>query len=284
MKLIHRQRWQIFVCALACALSLSACAAAQTPNGNNPAANGNANPSAAQTATPQTPSDTVRAFYGAMRAKRFREAFALTVFKPAIDSLAPEDYEDLRPDFEALAANLPEKIDVKGEQISGDKATVLFKISAPDADPNAVPSEVNLRRAPTGAWIVLADDDQTEAAIRQYGKEYFFQLRMDTHHEEALAMLQRVIKAQLAYNAQSGGRYGDMAALVKAGLLPDDISSSVSTGYNYRVEVNNNGFGYQAWATPARYNRTGKFSFFLDQTGQLRREDNNGKPLAPNKK
>ena len=36
----------------------------------------------------RSPSDTVREFYKAMREKRFREAFALSIYKPVIDGLS----------------------------------------------------------------------------------------------------------------------------------------------------------------------------------------------------
>src|SRR6266536_4080404 len=81
---------------------------------------------------PRSPSDTVREFYKAMREKRFREAFALSIYKPAIEGLKPQEFEDLRPDFEKMAAVIPEKVDLTGEQISGDAATVFIKIKEED--------------------------------------------------------------------------------------------------------------------------------------------------------
>src|SRR6266496_4721964 len=76
----------------------------------------------------RSPSDTVREFYKEMREKRFREAFALSIYKPAIEGLKPEEFEDLRPDFERLAAVLPEQVEINGEQISADAATVFVKV------------------------------------------------------------------------------------------------------------------------------------------------------------
>ncbi len=49
----------------------------------------------------RTPSDTVREFYKAMHDHRFREAWELTIYKPAVDGLNAEEMEDLRLDFEA---------------------------------------------------------------------------------------------------------------------------------------------------------------------------------------
>src|SRR5437899_6923300 len=80
----------------------------------------------------RSPSDTVREFYKAMREKRFREAFALSIYKPAIEGLKPQEFEDLRPDFEKVAGVLPEKVEITGEQISGDQATVFMKVPRDD--------------------------------------------------------------------------------------------------------------------------------------------------------
>src|SRR5678816_280149 len=59
----------------------------------------------------KSPSDVVREFYKAMREKRFREAFDLSIYKPAIDSLKPQEFEELRPDFEKMAAVIPVEVD-----------------------------------------------------------------------------------------------------------------------------------------------------------------------------
>src|SRR6266851_3169621 len=80
----------------------------------------------------RSPTDTVREFYKAMREKRFREAFALSIYKPAIEPLKPQEFEDLRPDFDKMAAAIPEQINLTGEQISGNLATVFVKVKEGD--------------------------------------------------------------------------------------------------------------------------------------------------------
>ena len=82
---------------------------------------------------PRTPTETVREFYKAMREKRFREAFGLSIYKPAIEGLSTQEFDDLRPDFEKMAAAIPEKVDLTGEQISGDAATVFVKVKDGEA-------------------------------------------------------------------------------------------------------------------------------------------------------
>ena len=86
---------------------------------------------AAQTqVSPRSPSDTVREFYKAMRARKFREAFAMSIYKPAIEGLKSEEFEDLRPDFEKMAAAIPDQVDISGEQTSGDVDSMSTRLPA----------------------------------------------------------------------------------------------------------------------------------------------------------
>src|SRR5438045_1924102 len=50
--------------------------------------------------TQRGPSDVVREFYKALRDHRFKDAFAMTIYKPAVQDLTAEEMEDLRPGFE----------------------------------------------------------------------------------------------------------------------------------------------------------------------------------------
>ena len=66
----------------------------------------------------------MRDFYRMMREKKFREAFGMSIYRPAIEGLSAQEFEDLRPDFDkmaiAVSEKIPEKVDITGEQISGD--------------------------------------------------------------------------------------------------------------------------------------------------------------------
>ena len=103
-------------------------------------------PKSPQASAVRSPSDTVREFYKAMREKRFREAFDMSIYKPAIDPLKPQEFADLRPDFEKMAAVIPATVDLGGEQISGDIATVFVKVKEGDQpglrDPDAQDFEI----------------------------------------------------------------------------------------------------------------------------------------------
>jgi hypothetical protein len=225
----------------------------------------------------RSPSDTVREFYKAMREKRFREAFALSIYKPAIDPLKPQEFEDLRPDFEKMAAILPDQVNLGGEQISGDLATVFVRVKEGDKPEQLEPVPLLLL---DGQWIV--GDRENQAIVKKAGKQFFFNTRIDIHHGEVQEMLTRVSLAQLLYSQQHEGRFADLATLISLGMLPKDLEGTASTGYKFRVNALEAGKSWNAAAEPAQYGRTGKLSFFLDASG-VRSGDTGGKPLPPPK-
>jgi hypothetical protein len=234
-------------------------------------------PVMSQQPPPRSPSDTVREFYKAMREKRFREAFDMSIYKPAIDPLKPQEFEDLRPDFEKMAAVIPEQVNLGGEQVSRDIATVFVKVKEGDAPEQAQPVTLILV---DGVWII--GDKENQAIVRKAGKQFFFNARIDTHHDEVQAMLTRISLAQLLYNQQHTGLFADLATLISLGLLPKDLEGTDSTGYRFHVNAPAGGKTWNAAAEPAQYGRTGRLSFFLDAAG-VRSSDTGGKPLVPGK-
>ena len=245
------------------------------------AALGSGTEALAQTAAPpRTPTEIVRQFYKAMHEKRFCEAFALSIYKPAIEGLSAEEFEELRPDFENMASAIPEKIEVSGEQVSGDIATVFVKIA--DADKALAEAEpVGLMReggsgAGAGAWII--GDKENQEIVRKAGKEFFFQARMQTHQTEVQTMLQRINLVEMAYASQHNNLYADLPTLIAAGLVPKDIETSETTGYHFHLTLAKDAKSWTAGAEPVRYGRTGRLSFLIDQTG-IRSADTGGKVL-----
>ncbi|MEP6703544.1 MAG: hypothetical protein ABJB34_01945 [Acidobacteriota bacterium] len=214
---------------------------------------------------PNSPADTVRAFYGHLREKRFREALFLTNLRPAIEGLTDSELKEFEVDFESIAKYVPQQIKINGEIISGDKATVTAKLPNKDLDKEEI-QEIKLRKD-GDVWVILTVDEAAEKKIKQEGKNYFRELRIETHQDEAREMLDRVAKAQMAFSALNPGVYGDMDALIKASFLPEDIRSSESTGYNYEVSVSDDRKAYSASAVPAVYGKTGKLSFEVKLDG-----------------
>jgi hypothetical protein len=227
--------------------------------------------------TPRSPSDTVREFYKAMRERKFREAFALSIYRPAIDPLKPKEFEELRPDFEKMAAIIPAEVNLGGEQISGDLATVFVRVKEGDQPEKLEPVMLILQN---GSWII--GDKENEAVVKKAGKQFFFNARIDTHHDEVQQMLTRISLAQLLYSQQHQGLFADMTTLISLGMLPKDLETAESTGYRFHVSAFDGGKTWNAGAEPAIYGHTGKLSFYMDAAG-VRSGDTGGKPLTPPK-
>lgn len=230
---------------------------------------------------PGSPADTVRAFYAKLREKKFREAIYLTNLRPAVEGLTDTELKEFDVDFEAIAQQIPQEIQINGEITTGDLATVTAKLPGEDPDKLEL-QQIKLRRE-NGVWIILTVDEAAEKEIKTEGKNYFFKLRIDTHHEEAKQMLDRISKAELVFATQNQGLFGEMPALIQSGFLPPDVLSSESTGYNYALKLSSDKKNYSAYATPAEYGKTGKLSFWVELDGRgtphLDSKDNGGKPI-----
>lgn len=226
------------------------------------------------------PADTVRLFYAKLREKKFREALFLTNLRPAIESLTDAELKDFSLDFEAIAGDVPAELEINGEIISGDVATVTANF--PNKETGKTEAQSIKLRSENGVWVILTVEGDAEKRIKAEGKDYFYNLRIETHEDEAKAMLERISKAELAYSLQHGS-CAEFQVLITEGLLPDDVLTSTSTGYNYAVQLTSDKRRYFATATPAIYGKSGKRSFLLelDSKGisRVTSKDNGGQPM-----
>ncbi len=227
---------------------------------------------------PRTPTETTRAFYTMMREKKYREAFAMSIYQPAMEGLSAQDLEDLRPDFDkmaqAIAEKLPANIDVNGEQISGDFATVFVKVLDPDGKEKVEPATLI---KVSNAWVV--GDKESLELVKKAGKKFFFEARITAHHNDVQDMMTRISLAQVLYSQSHNGMFGSMAELVAGGMVPKDIETTDSTGYRFQINRSADGKSWYATAEPVQYGRTGRLSFYLDAAG-VRSNDTGGKPLT----
>jgi len=227
--------------------------------------------------TPRTPTETMREFYRMMREKKYREAFGISIYRQAIEGLSTQEYEDLKPDFDKMAVavseRIPEKVDITGEQISGDAATVFVKLVDSDGKERVEPASLIKI---DNAWIV--GDRENLEMVRKEGKKFFFEARINAHHSDVQDMLTRISLAQVAYAGTHSSQFGNMAELITAGFLPKDIEGPDTTGYRFQVVRAPDGKSWYATAEPAQYGRTGRLSFYLDSSG-VRSGDAGGKPL-----
>ena len=83
--------------------------------------------------------------------------------------------------------------------------------------------------------------------------------RQAANESAAVANLRTINTAQVTYLSSSGGNYGNLPALVSAGLLDNTFVSGVKAGYNFAVAAT--GSDYTATATPASTN-TGRFGYY----------------------
>ena len=220
----------------------------------------------------------MRDFYRMMRERKFREAFSISIYRAAIEGLSTQEFDDLKPDFDKMAVavseKIPEKVDITGEQISGDAATVFVKVI--DADGKEKIEPASLIKI-DNAWIV--GDRENLEMVRKEGKKFFFEARINAHHSDVQDMLTRISLAQVVYAQGHNNQFGNMAELIAAGLVPKDIEGPESTGYRFQVVRATDGKSWYATAEPAQYGRTGRLSFFLDASG-VRSGDSSGKPLT----
>jgi len=227
---------------------------------------------------PRTPSDVVREFYKAMREQRFREAFALTIYKPAVEGLNAEEMEILRPGFEEKAAQIPASVEIMGEQISGNNATVFVRVPVDASSPQVTSQPLNLTNS-SGSWLIGTEADQAE--VKKAGRRYFLDALITEHESDVEDILKRLVLWQGIYSQQHGGQYGDFPALIKAGMLGANVIDPKLSGYNFRITVGKDGKSYIANAEPVSHGKTGKLSFWMDQTGLIKSADTGGKPFKP---
>lgn len=288
---MYRRSISRFVATLVLSLSTifaGACSAAASNDSKPTPGQATSNISKAGPATstidikPNSPADTVRAFYTRLREGKYREAIHLTNLRPAIEGLTDDELKEFSVDFQAIAKLVPAELEINGEIISGGDATVTAKLPGEDEEKLEL-QQVRLRKEGEH-WVILSADEETEKVIKREGKNYFYALKIETHQEEAKRMLERIAKAQMAYAAQNNGTYTDFQKLIELEYLPKDVLTSDSTGYSYAVNIAPDGKSYYATGTPAVYGKTGKMSYLLQPVlGSLPRvasTDNGGKPMT----
>jgi hypothetical protein len=93
--------------------------------------------------------------------------------------------------------------------------------------------------------------------------------------------MQRILNAQVTYNATLGnGNYGSNLDLLEAGFIDAVLANGNKYGYQFvyhnSPRIENVPSRFYVTATPQRYGKTTKLSFYVDQNGELRGADRNG--------
>lgn len=238
---------------------------------------------AANAQTQRSPSDVVRDFYKAMREHRFKDAWAMTVYKSAVEGLTAEQMDDLRPIFEQQASEIPEQVQIDTEKVFGNTAQVFVQLPATESTPQVISKPADLILS-DGVWIIGTEAEQ--ATVKKAGPRYFLDALIDLNQGGMEDLLKRLIAVEALYAQTHNGAFGEVKDLINGGLISSDMVEPKSSGYNFRIVVAPGGKTFVASAEPSRYGHTAKLSYWMDQTGAIKNADNGGKPLnaSPAKK
>jgi hypothetical protein len=165
-------------------------------------------------------------------------------------------------------------MDITGEQISGDSATVFVKVLDANGKERIEPAALIKL---DNVWIV--GDKENLELVKKEGKKFFFEARINAHHNDVQDLLTRISLAQVIYSQGHQGKFGNTAELIAGGLIPKDLEGTESTGYRFQVVRTADAKTWYATAEPVQYGRTGRLSFYLDASG-VRSGDAGGKPLV----
>jgi hypothetical protein len=93
----------------------------------------------------------------------------------------------------------------------------------------------------------------------------------------AISVLHLIANGEENYKKTAGnGSYGSIDELVEHKLLGKEVLDK----YGYRFVVSTNAHGFEAIATPVEYGKSGRRSFFTDQSGVVRGDDKGGGPAT----
>lgn len=94
-----------------------------------------------------------------------------------------------------------------------------------------------------------------------------------TNESIARNVLRSIASAQATFRKTKGdGRYGSLDELSAEGLITKDLVER----YGYRIDLSVLSNRFEVTATPVEYGKTGKRSFYIDESGILRGGDHGG--------
>ena len=106
------------------------------------------------------------------------------------------------------------------------------------------------------------------------------------HNERfAVRTLQTLHSAEVTYQATAGnGNFGSLGNLLQANLIDAATASGNKNGYHFVVQTTamngNTSANFSITATPQRYRKTGRKSFYINTSGVMRGADKNGLPAT----
>jgi hypothetical protein len=102
-------------------------------------------------------------------------------------------------------------------------------------------------------------------------------MSLEMNESMAQSTLRTVVSAQETYKATVGkGSFGTLDQLVSANLIPKEMLGN----RGYKIDATTSATRFEVTAVPTEYGKTGKRSFFVDESGVLRGADLGGGPAT----
>ncbi len=228
-----------------------------------------------------TPGETIQEFYRLLREKKYVEAFRLHVCASAVEGLSGQEAAELEDEFTKLAGDIPEKIEVGGESVLGNDATVFVKVPSGEKIDGqqpfiSIPVSLILFE---GRWLIGDRDTQ---ALANFHKSRFFTLSksgvftvMLDNEEKAARAITSLIEIEQFFAQRHEGKYGTLQELMTSGivkrsdlsLMLEQLQDGEYYGYRFEVELPPDRKTYTLYATPIQQNIDGRYSYIADLEG-----------------
>ncbi|MEP6740972.1 MAG: DUF3352 domain-containing protein [bacterium] len=100
---------------------------------------------------------------------------------------------------------------------------------------------------------------------------------LNANEAAAKSVLRTLVSAEATFQATTGdGRYGTLDELATAGM----ISKEPIDRYGYKIDLIVSGSKFEVSAVPLEYGKTGRLSYFVDESAMVRGGDHGGGPAT----
>lgn len=111
-----------------------------------------------------------------------------------------------------------------------------------------------------------------------------YRARTSRNENNALENLRQIARAEKSYAKTHQGNFVSLDLLAKEKLdgVEFDFArlKEKEPVYSYELKLKANRKGFEATATPVKYGRQGRLSFFIDESGKIRQADKQGEPAT----
>ncbi len=182
--------------------------------------------------------------------------------------------------------------EVSSLAVSEDLSIIEVRLSQFEGEPAALAYQVILlknKKKKDKPWQIASFYSIAEGGKLDefFSPERLVSLRIQSNEEAIMRILRNVQNSQAQYFIGAGKqvRYAmSLDDLRREGLVGTDIASGKVKGYRLELVVNNNQRPpvFALYATPNEYNKSGRRSFVIEESGTLHGADRQGLRATPN--